>query len=88
MVLAKTNAMHAHLVAEFFLCGTTKHYLAIVAQAPSRTLPDEGLINIPVHGRPAKSKYRILKQYNHNNDDDNNNNINNNNNKDSNRGKL
>jgi 23S rRNA-/tRNA-specific pseudouridylate synthase len=85
MVLAKTNAMHAHLVAEFFLRRTTKHYLAIVAPAPSRTLPEEGLINIPVHGRPAKSKYRILKRYN--DDDDNNNNINNNNNKDGNSSK-
>jgi hypothetical protein len=84
MVLAKTIAMHAHLVAEFFLHGTTKHYLAIVAPAPSRTLPDEGLINIPVHRWPAKSAYQILKQYNHNDDDNNNNNINNNNNKDGN----
>jgi 23S rRNA-/tRNA-specific pseudouridylate synthase len=69
IVLAKTNAMHARLVAEFFLRRTTKHYLAIVAPAPARTLPDEGQIDLPVHGRPAKSKYRILKRYNDNEDD-------------------
>jgi 23S rRNA-/tRNA-specific pseudouridylate synthase len=63
MVLAKTNEMHANLVAEFFLRRTQKRYLALVAPAPDSSLSDEGLIDLPVDGRPAKSKYRVVERY-------------------------
>jgi 23S rRNA-/tRNA-specific pseudouridylate synthase len=63
MVLAKTEAMHANLVAEFFLRQSQKKYLTLVSPPPGLSLPEEGDIDLPVDGRPAKSKYRILQRY-------------------------
>jgi 23S rRNA-/tRNA-specific pseudouridylate synthase len=63
MVLAKTDEMHANLVAEFFLRRTQKRYLALVAPAPDSSVSDEGYIDLPVDGRPAKSKYRVVERY-------------------------
>lgn len=62
LVLAKTDAMHALLVAEFFLRKTKKLYTTIVSPAPSTTFSDEGTIEHPVDGRPAKSQYRIIQR--------------------------
>ena len=78
MVLAKTNSMHACLVSEFFLRRTTKSYMAVVV-SPTTTQPnrvhdkfDNGnldgnsntiTIDLPVDGRPAKSKVRHIQQY-------------------------
>ena len=43
--------------------------MAVLSPAPATNVPEEGLIiNIPVHGRPAKSKNRIVKRYNTSND--------------------
>ncbi len=63
LVLAKTEEMHALLVAEFFLRRTQKKYKAIVAPAPDSSAAEEGIIASPVDGRPAKSYYRILERW-------------------------
>jgi 23S rRNA-/tRNA-specific pseudouridylate synthase len=74
IVLAKTDDMHARLVTEFFLRRTTKTYVALLQQTShtslqqqqqqQQPLQDEGIIDRPVHGRPAKTKYRVLQQSN------------------------
>lgn len=63
MILAKTDEMHAKLVAEFFLRRTQKQYLTLVAPAPDASFGDEGEIDSPVDDRPAKSKYRVVERY-------------------------
>ena len=77
IVLAKTNSMHACLVAEFFLRRTSKNYMAVVSPAPSEgelsngstgdsKRDDEGTcttIDLPVDGRPAISKIRQIQRY-------------------------
>lgn len=63
LVLAKTDEMHAMLVAEFFLRRTEKRYKTIVAPPPDQSLPTTGEITAPVDGRPAKSVYKIVQRY-------------------------
>lgn len=62
MVLAKTNRMHAILVAQFFLRRVSKTYQALVVIS-DRTIQS----NLPQHvtfdidGRPSESEFRIRK---------------------------
>eukprot|EP00980_Cylindrotheca_fusiformis_P017148 scaffold5276_cov134-Cylindrotheca_fusiformis.AAC.15 len=63
MVLAKTEEMHAKLLAEFFLRRSEKSYTTIVSPAPDQSLPDKGCIELPVGGRPARSEYTVLERY-------------------------
>ena len=63
MVLAKTDDFHAKLVSEFFLRRTNKKYLTLVTPAPADSLASEGIIDLPVSGRPAKSSYNVLERY-------------------------
>jgi len=60
LVMAKTDQMHALLVTEFFLRRVQKSYTTIVVTPPHQ---DSGVIDFPVDGRPAQSKYRVLKCY-------------------------
>lgn len=61
IVLAKTDEMHAKLVTQFFLRRAKKTYTAVVTSQPAALVEAE--IDMPVDGRPAKSKYRVTKQY-------------------------
>lgn len=72
IVLAKTNEMHATLIAEFFLRRTTKKYVALLRESSTSSIPKEGsaLIDSPVKGRPARSQYNILKRYQSSSDDE------------------
>jgi 23S rRNA pseudouridine1911/1915/1917 synthase len=64
MVLAKSDEMHAQLVSEFFLRRTTKKYTTLLDQTSVSSISgEEGLIEYPVNGRPARSKYRVLERY-------------------------
>ena len=65
IVLAKTNEMHATLLAEFFLRRTTKKYVALLRESSASSISEEGigLIDSPVNRRPARSQYSILKRY-------------------------
>ena len=65
LVLAKSNKIHARLIAEFFLRNTTKKYVALVQESSISSLPVErcGLIENPVYGRPARSMFTILERY-------------------------
>ncbi|KAL7516938.1 hypothetical protein ACHAWX_001908 [Stephanocyclus meneghinianus] len=66
IVLAKNDDAHLRLVALFFLRRVKKTYLALI---PGRSLDDdravasEGVIDSPVDGRPAFSKYRVVRTY-------------------------
>ncbi|KAL7489690.1 hypothetical protein ACHAW6_015378 [Cyclotella cf. meneghiniana] len=66
IVLAKNDDAHLRLVALFFLRRVKKTYLALI---PGRSLDDdrtvafEGVIDSPVDGRPAISKYRVVRTY-------------------------
>jgi 23S rRNA-/tRNA-specific pseudouridylate synthase len=65
MVLAKTDVAHARLVADFFLRRTTKIYSTLVEydSSSSAMAEDGGIIELPVDGRPARSRYRVLDRY-------------------------
>ena len=75
IVLAKNDAMHARLVSYFFCRQIQKSYRALVSYQPvfheaegngqnmSRELPDEGVVDLEVGGRPAFSTYLILNRY-------------------------
>lgn len=65
MVIAKTDVAHARLVAEFFLRRTSKVYTTLVEydSSSSLTSKDGGMIELPVDGRPARSKYHVLERY-------------------------
>jgi 23S rRNA-/tRNA-specific pseudouridylate synthase len=62
LVLAKTDDMHAQLMSEFFLRRTTKTYVALLRESSRSCLNDEGVIEQPVHGRPAKTKYKVIER--------------------------
>ena len=72
LVLAKTNAMHAHLISEFFLRRTTKKYVALLRESLASSIPEGGcgLIDNPVNKRPAKSRYSLLERYQSSSDDE------------------
>lgn len=63
LILAKTEEMHANLVAEFFLRRSGKRYLTIVSPAPKPSVPEQGEIDLPVDKRPARSNYRLVERY-------------------------
>jgi 23S rRNA-/tRNA-specific pseudouridylate synthase len=63
LILAKTDEMHANLVAEFFLRRSGKRYLTIVSPAPEASVPEQGEIDLPVDKRPARSNYRLVERY-------------------------
>ena len=71
LVLAKNDETHVKLVAEFFMRGTNKSYLALVhgkantQQDSSIAISEDGkcIIHIPVNGRPARSRFEILDIY-------------------------
>ena len=58
-ILAKTDHMHALLVAEFFLRRVQKTYHTLVAPCPR---PLQGSLDLPVGGRPARSDYSVIRQ--------------------------
>lgn len=62
LLMAKTNEMHARLMAEFFLRRTTKSYVALLQESESSRLEEKGTIERLVHGRPAKSQYRVVER--------------------------
>lgn len=57
IVVAKTNCAHARLVADFFVRRVEKTYTCLVSPVPATM---EGTIDVPVHGRPAISRYRVV----------------------------
>lgn len=59
LVLAKTNRMHALLVAQFFTRSIQKCYQALVYKANGDMRPASGSINMDIDGRPALSKYHV-----------------------------
>lgn len=61
IVLAKTDDMHARLLSEFFLRRAKKSYSALVSADAS--IPNEGTLNTPVTGRPAKSSFEVIERY-------------------------
>jgi 23S rRNA-/tRNA-specific pseudouridylate synthase len=66
IVLAKNDDAHLKLVALFFLRKVQKKYFALVPACPldgELLLSPEGVIDLPVDGRSAYSKYRILDRY-------------------------
>ena len=69
LVLAKTNRMHAILIAHFFLRNVKKSYQALVCNPPSSSssssshLNDQGSINLDIDGRPAKSTYYVEERF-------------------------
>jgi len=62
IVLAKTDDAHAKLLTQFFLRRAKKSYTALVSSKEAIE-PFEGIINMPVDGRPAKSTYSVLERY-------------------------
>ncbi|KAL3801840.1 hypothetical protein HJC23_001236 [Cyclotella cryptica] len=66
IVLAKNDDAHLRLVALFFLRRVKKKYLALIPGRPlddGIDVPFEGVIDLPVDGRPALSKYRVIRLY-------------------------
>jgi 23S rRNA-/tRNA-specific pseudouridylate synthase len=63
MVLAKSDAMHAQLLAEFFLRRTQKKYLALLQKSSGAQIPERGQITSLVDGRPAKSEFHVLEDF-------------------------
>lgn len=65
IAVAKNDAAHAQLVTEFFLRQVTKKYICLVSPAiPFKPEQNEQvLIDSPVSGHVAQSKYRVLKSF-------------------------
>lgn len=65
IAVAKNDAAHAQLVTEFFLRQVTKKYICLVSPAVTRKPEQDGqiLIDSPVSGHVAQSKYRVLKSF-------------------------
>mmetsp|Transcript_10474 Transcript_10474/g.30644 ORF Transcript_10474/g.30644 Transcript_10474/m.30644 type:complete len:519 (-) Transcript_10474:1085-2641(-) len=72
LILAKSNEMHTKLISEFFLRRTTKKYVALVQESSMSSFDDKDCSSIdhPVHGRPARSEYRLLKRFRSSDDED------------------
>lgn len=62
IILAKNDDAHLRLVALFFLRRVKKKYLALVPAVDSE-IPSTGIIDSVVDGRPASSKYRVIRTY-------------------------
>ena len=69
IVLAKTNRMHAILMALFFLRNVEKSYQALVVvevagnNNPQLLLPNKGSIDTAIGGRPATSNYTVEERF-------------------------
>lgn len=67
IVLAKNDDAHARLVTAFFTRSAKKQYAAIVPYQASlqadQDLESSGVIELEVGGRPAKSIYRIEREF-------------------------
>lgn len=62
IVVAKTNRLHACLVAEFFTRQLSKSYQAlVVGRKTSRC--DENTISLPIDGRPAVSRWSVEQHF-------------------------
>lgn len=59
IVLAKSDRMHALLATEFFLRRVHKTYHAAVSPVP---LQEDGVLDLPVDSRPARSQFRVLQK--------------------------
>ena len=62
LVLAKTNKIHARLVAEFFVRNIQKEYLAVVKPKSNQPFPESGSIHENVRGKPAYSEYSVVSK--------------------------
>ena len=73
IVVAKTDQMHALLVAEFFTRGAKKAYDALIPARPvdihkadgrvDAILPDSGEINLPINDKSARSNFQVVKRF-------------------------
>jgi 23S rRNA pseudouridine1911/1915/1917 synthase len=65
LAIAKSDEAHAQLVTEFFLRQVSKKYICLVSPAVERSSEQATpiLIDTPVSGHVAKSKYRVLKSF-------------------------
>jgi len=61
LVVAKTNRMHAFLLAQFFLRRSKKAYRALVCSSPEQLANQNssGEVSCAIDGRPASSKYSV-----------------------------
>jgi 23S rRNA-/tRNA-specific pseudouridylate synthase len=61
LVVAKTNRMHAFLLAQFFLRRSKKAYRALVCSSPEQLANQNssGKVSCAIDGRPASSKYSV-----------------------------
>jgi 23S rRNA-/tRNA-specific pseudouridylate synthase len=61
LVVAKTNRMHAFLLAQFFLRRSKKSYRALVCSSPEQLANQNssGEVLCAIDGRPARSKYSM-----------------------------
>jgi 23S rRNA pseudouridine1911/1915/1917 synthase len=59
-LLARTRAAQAALLAEFRERRARKEYRALVAPPPAS---DEGMLDRPVDGRPAVTRWRVLERF-------------------------
>jgi len=57
IVLAKSNRMHARLLAQFFLRRSKKSYRALVCSGSPALSTTSGEISCRIDGRPAKSRH-------------------------------
>jgi 23S rRNA-/tRNA-specific pseudouridylate synthase len=64
LIIAKNDATHADIVSRLFQRQIQKTYTVLVSPAPCIELYNTtGYITLPVHGKPAKSKYTILERF-------------------------
>lgn len=63
LVVAKSNQAHAEWISRFFLRQVEKTYLCLVFTGKNNLVSQEGTVDLPVSGRPAKSAYRLLEKY-------------------------
>lgn len=59
LVLAKTDEQHAQLVTDFFLRRVEKEYTALVELSNDDDIPEEGVLDGRIGGRPALSIYKV-----------------------------
>ena len=70
LIVAKTNAMHARLMSQFFLRQVDKSYVALVVCANTATSSEErgnisdfGIVDLAIDQRPAQSTFEVLERY-------------------------
>jgi 23S rRNA-/tRNA-specific pseudouridylate synthase len=78
MAWAKHDAAHAQLVVDWFLRRVRKTYQCIVSPIPESMIninyqndeiTDTFQVHTPVHGKPSRSEFRILKRFHYKADD-------------------